>query len=180
MKSVILSIVAASASLAFGQTATQATEALLHTQTSFTLVVPAPYAVAAPLFGPLAERTWAGEHWDPKFVSPQPAKDVEGAVFTVKHGPFNSVWVNTAFDLASGHIQYVYFLPDAMVTTIDLQIKAITADSTHVKVVYTRTAVTAEGNEHVAAMTKGDESAGKEWQQAIDHYLANRRANSAQ
>jgi hypothetical protein len=45
-----------------------------------------------------------------------------------------------------------------------------------VHVTYARTALTAEGNEHVAQMTEGDKSAGKDWQQAIDAYLAGRKA----
>jgi hypothetical protein len=49
-------------------------------------------------------------------------------------------------------------------------------DATKVHVVYSRTALTAEGNEHVTQLTKGDQSAGKDWQQAIDAYLASRKA----
>jgi hypothetical protein len=43
---------------------------------------------------------------------------------------------------------------------------------TDVNVVYTRTALTAEGNEHVTAMNEGDKTAGKDWQKALDDYLA--------
>ena len=172
MKAVLLLLVLASASLGLGQAASSKAENLLHTQTSFALVVPASYDEAAPLFGPLGERAWAGKHWDPKFVFPLPAKDVEGAVFTVKHGPLSAVWVNTAFDLAGRHLQYIYFLPDVMVTTIDVRFKPVKADSTKVDVVYTRTALTQAGNAHVAAMTEDDRGAGVEWQRAIDSYFA--------
>src|SRR6202012_3699874 len=73
-----------------------------------------PPAQAAPLFGPEGERCWAGGNWDPHFVYPQPAHDEQDAVFTVAHGPYNMTWVNTAFNLAEGHIQYVAFIPSAM------------------------------------------------------------------
>ena len=179
MKSPLLPIVATSASLALGQAAPEEKQNL-HTQTSFTLVVHAPYAEGAPLFGPLGERAWAGEDWNPKFIFPQPARDVEGAVFMINRGPVSAVWVNTAFDLAGRHFQYVYFVPDVMVATIDVRFKPINVDSTQVDVVYTRTALTVEGNEHVAAMTKDDESAGKDWQQAIDRYLADRKPGATQ
>jgi hypothetical protein len=145
---------------------------LNHTQTSFDLLVHAPYAVTAPLFGPNGERAWAGEHWNPQFIFPQSAVDVEGAVFTVAHGPFTAAWVNTLSDVEGRHFQYVYFLPDVMVTVIDVRFKIVGADATAVNVVYTRTAVTPEGNPHVTAMTEGDKSSCKEWQQAIDEYLA--------
>jgi hypothetical protein len=151
--------------------AQSAPEPLMHTQTTFTLNVHAPYDKALPLFGPEGERAWAGKHWDPQFVWPQPAHDVEGAVFTIQHGPFTAVWVNTAFDAATGHLQYVYVIPEIMATTIDLHLRADGA-STHVSVTYTRTALTPEGNAHVEAMTEADRTAGVDWQYGIDAWLA--------
>ena len=149
-----------------------AAEGLMHTQTSFDLTVPLAYEQTAPLFGPEGERAWAGKHWDPKFIHPQPAHDEEGAVFTVRHGPFSAVWVNSQFDVAGRHFQYVYFLPGLMVTVIDVRFKPLSAGSTAVNVVYARTAIAPEGNEHVKAMSEGDRTAGKEWQQAIEEHLA--------
>jgi hypothetical protein len=160
------------------QSAPAAQEPRLHTQTSFDLLVHASYAVTAPLFGPEGERPWAGKHWDPQFIHPQPAADVEGAVFTIQHGPFHAIWVNTMFDVDGRHFQYVYFMPDIMVTVIDVSFKPVSADSTGVHVVYTRTALTAEGNQHVTAMTEGDKKAAKEWQEGIDAYLTRIRSNS--
>jgi hypothetical protein len=150
---------------------------LLHIRTRFDLVVHAPYSVTAPLFGPNGERAWAGKHWKPEFIHPQPASpeaaaDAEGAVFTVRHGPFNAVWVTSIFDVDGRHFQYVYFLPDLMVTVIDLRLNPLGPDSTGVNVVYTRTALTPEGYEHVAAMSEDDKTSGKDWQTAIDEYLA--------
>ena len=52
---------------------------LLRTQTAFDIVVHLPYAEAAPLFGPEGERPWAGKHWNPQFLYPQPAHDEQGA-----------------------------------------------------------------------------------------------------
>lgn len=157
---------------ALAQSAPAAPEPRLHTQTSFDLLVHAPYAVTAPLFGPNGERAWAGKHWNPEFIHPQPGSDVEGAVFTIQHGAHTATWVTTISDVESRHFQYVYFLSDLMVTVIDVRFKPISADATAVHVVYTRTALTPEGNPHVIAMTEGDKTAGKEWQEAIDEYLA--------
>jgi hypothetical protein len=149
-----------------------ATETLMHTQTGFDLVVHLPYNQTTPLFGPEGERAWASPHWDPRFIYPKPARDAQGAVFTVRHGPFDAVWVNTLFDVDARHFQYVYFIPDIMVTVIDVRFKSVSADATAVNVLYTRTAITTQGNEHVTAMGEGDKTAGKDWQQAIDAYLA--------
>ncbi len=51
-----------------------------------------------------------------------PAHDQPGMVFRVDHGHHSSMWVNTAFDLAAGHIQYAYVLNDAMTTLIDIHL----------------------------------------------------------
>lgn len=169
---VMLMAVAGLAAPAMAQTAPAAPEQLQHTQTSFDLMVHAPLSVTAPLFGPEGERAWAGKHWNPKFVFPQPANDVEGAVFAISHGPLSATWVTTRFDVEGRHFQYVYFLPGLMVTVIDVRFKPVNADATAVNVVYTRTAIAPEGNEHVEAMSEGDKSSGKEWQEAIDAYLA--------
>ncbi|MGA3131558.1 MAG: hypothetical protein ABSD59_12200 [Terracidiphilus sp.] len=148
---------------------------LLPLETSFDLLVHAPYAEAAPLFGPEGERAWAGSDWDPAFVYPQPARDQQGAVFTVHKGSATTVWVNTLLDREARHFQYVYFRPEIMVTVIDVRFEPADADSTTVHVNYARTALTIEGNEHVAAMSEHDKKAGTEWQQAINAYLAGRK-----
>jgi len=159
---------------ALAQTTTA--QQLLRASTSFDLVVDAPYAKAAPLFGPEGERLWAGKHWNPVVLYPQPAADTEGMVFTIQHGPWRAVWVNTLMDAAARHFQYVYVIPEIMVTVIDVRFKMISADATGVNVVYTRTALTMEGNEHVSAMSDDDKRAGKEWEQAIGAYLAQEKS----
>jgi hypothetical protein len=164
-------VLAGMAAPLLSQTAPAATESCLRTQTSFDLLVHASYSVTAPLFGPNGERAWAGKYWDPQFIHPQPASDTDGAVFTIQHGPHTATWVTTQFDVEARHFQYVYFLPGLMVTVIDVRFKPVSADATAVNVTYTRTALTLEGNPHVVAMSEGDKSAGKEWQQAIDGYL---------
>lgn len=152
-----------------------APEAPAHVQNSFELTVHAPYAVAAPLFGPEGERAWAEDHWDPKFLYPQPAEDIPGATFTIQHGPHTAVWVNTAFDLQARHFQYVYFLPNVLVTIIDVNFKSIDDHNTKVLVTYQRTALNPESNETVKAFGENDRKSGPDWEKAVNHYLANHK-----
>lgn len=176
MKSVLTLIAAAGlAAPCAAQAPLEPQETCAHILTSFELTMHAPYSETASLFGPEGERAWAGDDWDPKFVYPQPAKDVEGAVFTVRHGVHNAVWINTLFDVEARHFQYVYFLADLMVTTIDVRFNPIDSGATRVNVVYTRTALAPEANAHVAAMAEHDKRAGADWEQAINRYLANLR-----
>jgi len=147
---------------------------LAHVRNSFVVVVGASYLDTAALFGPSGERVWAGKEWDPQFLYPLPESDIEGAVFTVRHGSHKSVWVNSVRDLEAKHFQYVYFIPDALVTTIDVRFLPVNKGTTNVEVVYTRTALTPEANDHVLHLGESDRASGPEWQQSIDRYLQNR------
>jgi hypothetical protein len=144
----------------------------LHVSNSFQLVVRAPLARAAALFGAEGERCWAGPHWNPEFLYPQPEKDVQGAVFTIQHGPHKSVWVNTLFDPAAGRMQYVAFIPETLVTTVDVHLTPVDPSSTSVEVTYARTALDAAANDEVEALGRKDRGSGPEWQRAIERCLA--------
>lgn len=144
--------------------------ALLHTRTEFHFVANAPFEHVAPLFGANEERKWSPD-WNPQFVYPTPARDQQGMIFRVEHGQHSSMWINTAFDLAAGHIQYVYVVNDAMATTIDIHLTRESAQKTGVTVVYERTALIPEANEHVQHFAQGDERAQKEWEEAINGYF---------
>jgi len=149
--------------------------ALAHTRVEFHFVANAPFEQAAPLFGANEERKWSPD-WDPQFLHPVPASDQPGMVFRVEHPHHSSVWINTAFDLAAGHIQYTYVLNDAMATLIDIHLTRESAQKTGVTVVYERTALVPEANDHVRHFAQGDEKAQKEWEEAINGYLAKRSA----
>jgi hypothetical protein len=148
--------------------------ALAHTRTEFHFVADAPFEQTAPLFGANEERKWSPD-WNPQFVYPTPAHDQQCMVFRVEHPHHSSVWVNTAFDLSAGHIQYAYVLNDAMATMIDIHLTRDSAQTTGVTVVYERSALMPEANEHVQHFAKGDEKAGKEWEEAINRYMVKLR-----
>ena len=143
----------------------------LHTHNEFNFTVQAPMTVAAPFFGANEERKWA-EGWNPKFLKPNPVRDEQGAVFTIAHpGGADAIWVMTAADFAGGHIQYVYVIPDAMATLIDIHLTQANSKTTAVHVVYERTALRPEGNAHVEHFAKNDGGQGPEWADAINGYL---------
>jgi hypothetical protein len=143
-----------------------------HVSNSFHLLVRAPLARAATLFGPEGERCWAGPHWNPEFLYPRPGKDVQGAVFTIQHGARKSVWVNTLFDQVAGRMQYVAVIPETLVSTVDVRLTSVDASSTRVEVTYARTALDAAANDEVEALGKRDRESGPEWQRSIEGCLA--------
>jgi hypothetical protein len=154
--------------------AAEPAQQLAHVSNTFSFIVNASMRDAAPLFGPEGERAWAGEDWNPQFVFPTPAKDIEDAVFTVRHGEQTAVWVNTVFDVEVGRMQYVYVLADLLATTIDVRLHPIDLAHTRVDVTYVRTALRPEGNEHVLHMGRHDGQQGPEWETSINAYLLHR------
>lgn len=144
-----------------------------HTEERFSFTANGPMEQVGPLFGAEQERVWA-PHWEPQFVHPDPASDEEGMVFTVAHQHLRAAWVNTAFDLKNGRIQYVYMIPDVLVTVITLNLTP-QGQQTKVEVQYDRTALSAEADGHVRHTAEGDRKSGPEWEQQVNGYLAERK-----
>jgi hypothetical protein len=143
--------------------------ARVHTEEKFAFTANAPMQQVAPLFGADKERVWADD-WNPQFVHPLPAADEEGMVFTVAHDHLRAAWVNTAFDVSDGRIQYVYMIPDAMVTVITLKLTP-EGEKTRVEVEYDRTALRAEADGHVRHMAEGDRGSGPDWEKQVNGWL---------
>jgi hypothetical protein len=147
---------------------------MTHARSEFTFTVHAPLSTAFPLFGPEGERPWAGPHWNPQFLYPTPAQDIEGAVFRVHHGHHDATWVNTAFDAPSGHAAYVYIIDGKLATRIDVQLTPIDQQTTSVHVMYERTALDPSVEEDIGEMAKTDPKMGPDWEKSIAAYLQKR------
>ncbi len=142
---------------------------LAHTEAKFEFTANGTMEKVAPLMGADRERVWA-PGWNPRFVHPKPAADQQGMVFTVAHGPYQVPWVNTEFDLQAGRVQYVYVIPDTLVTVITIRMTP-QGDKTHVAVEYDRTALKPEANDHVRQMAEHDGKSGPEWEEQINGWL---------
>ncbi len=147
---------------------------LVHAETKFEFTANAMIDKVAPLMGADRERVWA-PGWTPHFVFPKPAADQQGMVFTVAHGPYWVPWVNTEFDLAGGRVQYVYMIPDTLVTVITIRMTPL-GDKTHVAVEYDRTALNPQANDHVRQLAENDGKAGPEWEGQINGWLEGKKA----
>lgn len=143
----------------------------VHIATSFHFEVHEAFSRTALLFGPESEKAWAGKHWQPAFLYPQPAKDSEGAVFTVPHGPHKSIWVNTVYDVAAGKMQYVAIIPEIVATVIDVRLTSTGPSQTAVDVTYTRTALDPAANDDVQSLAQDDKESSPKWQGAIEKSL---------
>lgn len=143
--------------------------ALVHTDQQFRFSAAAPLDVVAPLFGADKERVWA-KGWAPDFLWPATPADQDGMVFTTAFDDHTAIWVNTAFDLKAGHIQYVYLVPGKLVTRITLALQP-QSDRTEVQVRYERTALSPDANGEVLSLSQKDAAAGPEWESSVNAAL---------
>jgi hypothetical protein len=157
------------AALQTGHSGTTSAEERTHTEEKFEFTARASMDEVAPLFGADKERVWSPQ-WNPQFIHPLPMADQEGMVFTVAHDHLRAAWVNTALDLKNGRIQYVYVIPDALVTVITLQLTP-QGNQTRVEVKYERTALSPEADAHVRHMAEGDRTSGPDWEKQVNGYL---------
>lgn len=141
----------------------------VHTEERFSFVAFGSLERVAPLFGAEKERLWSKD-WNPAFIYPTPASDLRGMVFEVEHGQHRSVWVNTEFNLKEGRVQYVYVIPDALVTVIGLRLTP-EENTTRVEVEYDRTALSPEADSHVRHMAEGDRNSRAKWEESVNGYL---------
>jgi hypothetical protein len=146
-----------------------------HTEEKFSFTAHAAMDRVLPLFGADKERAWA-PGWNPRFLYPQPASDERGMVFNAAHDRLSSIWVNTDFDTKNGRVQYVYAIPDALITVITLRLKS-EENQTKVEVQYDRTALRAEADDHVREMARQDSTAGPDWEKQINQYLEKRKGS---
>jgi hypothetical protein len=146
--------------------------ARVHTQEQFEFTAEAPVEEVFPLFGAERERAWDPD-WAPQFVWPLPARDEEGMVFTVAHGPGQAVWVNTQFDPQAHRVGYAYVLPGHFTTRIALQLTPIQGQ-TRVEVHYERTSLVEAADDMVRHLAGRDRVAGPQWAAMINGYLKSR------
>jgi hypothetical protein len=69
-------------------------------------------------------------------------------------------------------MQYVSFVPERLVSVVDVCLSSVDSSSTRVEVAYARTALDAAANDEVEALGKRDRDSGPEWAQAIAKYVA--------
>lgn len=141
---------------------------------TFHLRLNAPPGVTFPLFGPKRETLWAPE-WAPRFVFPPDGEvDASGAVFLVDADDERpeSTWVMTAYEEAEGRVEYVYVAPGHNVTQLWITVNAAGDEASAVSVTYRRTSLGIAGDTFVQRFTETYEAMGREWEQAINGYLA--------
>jgi hypothetical protein len=140
-----------------------------------TITLHGPLAHVFPLFGPVRESEWAPD-WAPDFIGGPPAALAEHLVFvTPAHDPAESdyVWTLSQYAPEQSALEYTVFTPERL-WWITIKCRAVAGGAaTEATITYTYTGLTAPGHVRNAqalhAMYAHDL---KDWERAINHYLA--------
>jgi hypothetical protein len=140
------------------------------------ITVDAPLDQAFALFGPVREKDWA-EGWDPELIDPTDELVQERMVFTTQshfgqEAP-DDVWIVSTYSLGDAFIEYTVFSHEH-VHWIEVVCEE-TADGTktRAKITYIYLGLTDRGNSlSKEALDLVFERDLRDWEEAINHYLA--------
>jgi hypothetical protein len=141
-----------------------------HSETGFTLRLPAAPSVVFPLFGPIRESEWS-PHWNPTLLYPPERIQKAGAVFTTREHDQDVIWILTIYDEAALRINYVTVSPRHNAAELDITLKAVGDKETEAKVTHRLTSLTEDGDSYVKRVAIQFPLARDHWQQAITRRL---------
>jgi hypothetical protein len=132
-----------------------------------TISVPLPPDRALPLFTARGERAWV-PGWDPAFPDGEPAAgepEEEGTLFVTAHGDTSTVWVVAA--RRDDGVRYARTTPGHTCGTVDVRIRAATAERTDLDITYDLTALTPEAAHALQHFAAGFATEIGGWEAAI-------------
>ena len=139
---------------------------------SATFVLGIPPDEAFVLFEPEGERAWAGAAWNPRYLHPADGRTQQGMVFTTGEGADATLWLLATYDILRHRVDYVRVTPGSRMGTVSVACEPVTSSSSEVTVRYTLTALSEEGNRHLAEFDAGYEAYIDSWRVAIEKALA--------
>ena len=138
-------------------------EVLPTVHAAITLHLHASADRAFPMFDPVNESRWDPD-WQPTL--PGDARIASGLVFTTQDESERAAWLLDRYDASLHVIRYVT-VHSATLTTIDITVEPIDADSSVATVRYTRTALDSRGVANIRHFELHFPSQGPHWENAI-------------
>jgi hypothetical protein len=140
-----------------------------------TITLNAPLREAFPLFGPIREREWAAG-WNPEILYSTTGLVDEHMVFKTPshgHGEPDYIWTVSKYAPDRTLIEYTVSTPERLWTITIRCREGIPDRSTEAEITYTYTGLTALGNainERALQVMYAHDL--RDWEEAINHYLA--------
>ena len=147
-----------------------------HFRQSATIELNGPVNDIFPLFGIMEEKKWTPD-WDPTPVYPATGEIREGAVFRTPghvHGESPLTWVITRYDPQNHAIVYTVVAANRVIQ-IAVTCVSIAQNRTKATITYDLTGLSAQGNtiSHHSILNMFAHEL-RDWQEAINRYIANR------
>jgi hypothetical protein len=128
-----------------------------------------------PLFGPVRESEW-DPAWQPEFIHPSDGtQSHDGAVFIVRKGGRESIWVMRRYDAKQRELEYVRVTPGYVVAEVEVSIAPAAGGQSRATVTYRYTALSDEGNTFIAHWADEFPKTGPHWGEVINHYITTGR-----
>ena len=131
----------------------------------------APLAQVFALFTPEGERAWAAA-WNPEMLS---GREERGSAFrTHSHDGRDTTWIVIDYRPEDGRVSYARLARDSNIGLVDVVCSAAAAGGTDVRVRYTLTGVSAQGQKFVREFLGADHYRAmmEEWRTATSAALA--------
>lgn len=121
---------------------------------------------AFPLFTAPGETLWV-DGWDPEVLSGTDGRG-KGSVFVTRAGGEAAYWIVVDYDPGARHARYARIAPDTRAGTVEVSVRGDGAGGSEVEVTYELTALTARGEEELAAFdAQAYERMLAEWERMI-------------
>ena len=131
----------------------------------------APLAQVFPLFTAEGERAWAAG-WEPEMLS---GREERGSAFRTRgHDGRDTTWIVIDYRPEDGRVSYARLARDSNIGLVDVVCSAAAAGGTDVRVRYTLTGISAQGQKFVREFLGGDHYRAmmEEWRAATSAALA--------
>jgi hypothetical protein len=121
-------------------------------------------------FGPIAEKRWV-PGFNPVFAYPNPPKEIDGAVFTLRRQS-TQIWLLQTWDERHYVVHYVAVDPGVKTTDILIRLLPWGVHKSRATISYTWTSLTSAGDTDVTHVAKYFVGEAPHWQSTINNYLA--------
>lgn len=125
---------------------------MTHVERRHTITLAMPVEMAFPLFTPAGERDWV-DGWEPEFLYPADGATGAGMVFRTRHGGEETLWSCIEWSPAEHRVRYARVTPGSRFGHVEVACRA-DGGGTVVSVCYALTALSAEGEALLAALTE--------------------------
>lgn len=131
----------------------------------------APIERVMPLLTAARENEWAAM-FQPTILHAGDTPGGRHGVFVTGTMPEETIWTMTDFDAERGHVAYFRTIPRKVAVHIDIRLEPEGPEGCRATVTYTYSALGAEGNARVDAITEEKyREQMVEWEAALNHYL---------